>query len=219
MSSTTTYDWETTQAIKAGNHTADAVAPALGRYDPAKLLSRMQSHRALYRDKIEAALADFWSSFKSPFKYDKTSNGWELVRPEGEDWRQWPADPTAVGPAVPESWDPTRIPELFEEISFLHEGETYVNGLVMRQRALDEYGCPDGQFLAEWLLENQQHIPEIWRGHYLVFAGTVWRDRDGDLRVAYLYWNDERWCLHFDWLGSDGWGDVDRLMRRCDSSV
>ncbi|MDO8471806.1 MAG: hypothetical protein Q7S64_01470 [bacterium] len=215
----TTHVWETTQAIKMAGHTGDAIAPALGSYDPAKLLGLVQSHAELYRQTMEAALADFWSSFKSPFKYDKTCDDWELVKPEGEDWRQWPVDPTATGPGVRIEWDPIHIPELFEEVSFIREVDGgFVSGLKMWQRALDpaECNCPDGQFLAEWLLLHQQYIPKSWRGHYLVFPGTVWRSRDGALDVAYLGWSDGRWCLDFGWL-DDGWDGYDRLLRRRDS--
>jgi hypothetical protein len=36
------------------------------------------------------------------------------------------------------------------------------------------------------------------------------RDSDGNLNVAYLNWNDDRWYLNFNWLDND-WDDNDRL--------
>lgn len=38
------------------------------------------------------------------------------------------------------------------------------------------------------------------------------RNPDGNLYVPYLYWNDGRWHLNFNWLDND-WNDDDRLVR------
>lgn len=221
QSETVTHTWAPTQVTQGNNLVATAVTPCFGQYEASRALTSMQQNGGRLKQEIAAAMARFFASTISPFKRDMMREGWQLVRPvEGVGWRQWPVDPTAVGPVVPESWDPTRIPELFEEVSFVLEGDGgSISGLVMRQRALYKLGCLDGQFLAEWLLEHQQYIPESWRGHYLVFPGTVWRDRGGGLDVARLCWNGERWYLDFFWISRDDWNDNRRLLRRCDSSV
>lgn len=43
---------------------------------------------------------------------------------------------------------------------------------------------------------------------------VLWRDRDGNLNVAYLYWDDEHWYLNFNWLDNDNWNANDQLLRR-----
>ena len=220
MSGTTkTYPWATTQAAQAVNLVSTALAPTLEGYEPAMLLRRMQSNAGLLREKMEAALASFADSFGTPFKYDMTPHCWELVRPQGEDWRQWPADPTAVGPTVPDDWDPTRIPELFDMVPIIHEGEGGIDGYQMCAGAPAEYNCLEGQFLAEWLLEYQQHIPTVWRSHLLAFPGTVWLGRNGDLWATFLDCRGERWHHSFLWLGDKIWDNTVCLMRRRNPSI
>jgi hypothetical protein len=114
------------------------------------------------------------------FFYDKTKNGWELVE------------------NVPlENIEPT-----LELSDFLQEGENYIIGTTMLERA-KKLGNLAGQLHAERLLSQQQDIPKEWRDYYLVFAGTVWRDSDGNLYVPYLGWGGGRWDLNFDWLDND----------------
>ena len=38
----------------------------------------------------------------------------------------------------------------------------------------------------------------------------LWRNPNGNRYVPYLYWNDDRWYLNFNWLDND-WNDNDRL--------
>ncbi len=124
-----------------------------------------------------------------PLKYDKTKDGW--TRLEHVEFYGQPFTP--------------------EMVEFLKQGESSVNGEVMKQRA-KELNAHLGQGHAEYLLENQHLIPAEYRGNYLVFPGTVWQGSDGDRYVPYLSWDGGRWCLDFDWLG-DGWDDDGRLVR------
>ncbi len=126
----------------------------------------------------------------TPFKYDKTKDGWKLIE---------------RGPI-------RRIADIskLKAEPFLEKGEGCVNGAVMRDRA-KEKGCDFGQADLEYVLEHQDQIPKKLRGFYLVFPGTVWRDSDGDRYVAYCGWGGGRWCLYFGWLGSD-WDGLDRLL-------
>ncbi len=58
------------------------------------------------------------------------------------------------------------------------------------------------------LLDNQQLIPEEWKGKAVFFWGTIYRNSDGNLCVRYLYWDDDRWRWNDGWLGgSFGGGD------------
>jgi len=90
---------------------------------------------------------------------------------------------------------------------FLKQGEDYVKGDIMRDRAR-KTGLTFSERHARALLNKQERIPESWKKFYLVFSGTVWRDRDGNLRVPYLHWSGGGWCLAFYWLGLDFDRDV-----------
>ena len=87
-----------------------------------------------------------------------------------------------------------------ELAEFLKQGEDSVKGDVMRERAKKSNPMILGERHARALLEKQGSIPETWHKFYLVFPGTVWRDRDGGLHVPYLLWNGDRWNLNFNWL-------------------
>ena len=72
----------------------------------------------------------------------------------------------------------------------------------MRERT-KKSGPMTGERHARALLEKQERIPETWRKFYLVFPGTVWRDRGGDLDVSCLGWHGVWWSLDFRWLDVD----------------
>ncbi len=120
---------------------------------------------------------------------------------------------------LPEGWSvvedvsPTEFEvKDLEFITFLEEGESSVNGETMRQRAINlkaNLGLVD----AKRMLAHQDEIPVKMRGKYIIFTGTLLRGPDGLLYVACLYWRDDRWDLHFLWLGHD-WHDGARLARR-----
>lgn len=97
-----------------------------------------------------------------------------------------------------------------ELTEFLKQGEEYVKGDVMRERAKKSEPML-GERHARALLSQQECIPETWRKFYLVFSGTVWRARGGRLFVPYLDWCGGRWYLYFYWLEVD-WSSRDRLV-------
>ena len=105
----------------------------------------------------------------------------------------------------------TSIKDL-ELVPFLKDGESSILGEELVVRAREEFKINYGQHDAEWLLEHQDEIPEEFRKYYLVFTGTVWGDSYGYRHVAYLNFNGERWCLHFDGLAYD-FDSYDRLPR------
>ncbi len=58
----------------------------------------------------------------------------------------------------------------------------------------------------DYLLAHPELIPEEWKGEYVFFWGTIYRDSYGDLYVRCLYFRDGGWdwrChwLDFDWRG------------------
>jgi len=99
----------------------------------------------------------------------------------------------------------------YEILGFLREGEEYVNGHTMVERAKEmdaHLGEDDGQHL----LNNQQDIPAALRGK-VVLVFTDWR-HPGDSEDVYgVYWDGARWVRGWDWLDCD-WGGNDRVLRR-----
>jgi len=55
----------------------------------------------------------------------------------------------------------------------------------------------------EYLFENQELIPESWKGKYVYFWGTIYRGSSGSLCVRYLYFCGGQWNWLYDWLGAD----------------
>ncbi len=62
--------------------------------------------------------------------------------------------------------------------------------------------------LLDWYLANPQYIPDEWKGKFVFFWGTIYRDRSGDLYVRCLCWSGDRWSWSSRWLG-DGWRSDD----------
>lgn len=55
----------------------------------------------------------------------------------------------------------------------------------------------------DYLLARPELIPEEWKGKYIFFWGTIYRDSDGYLFVFYLYWFGSKWGCHYYWLVND----------------
>src|SRR3989344_5685094 len=131
----------------------------------------------------------------------------KVLKPESESVTIQVSDTGALQPPyngwelVEDATTPVGTPEL-ELTEFLEQGEDYVKGDVMRERA-KKSGPMLGERHARALLNKQERIPESWKKFYLVFPGTVWRDRDGGLSVPYLHWGGGGWYLRFAWLGHD----------------
>ena len=58
----------------------------------------------------------------------------------------------------------------------------------------------------DYLLTNPRLIPDSWKGKYIFFWGTIYRDSDGDLCVRDLYLGGDRWQWGCYWLEGD-WTD------------
>jgi len=87
---------------------------------------------------------------------------------------------------------------LYEE-----QKEGRIKGSELRKKLKEELVLPVN--VLDFLLkkENQHLIPEEWKGKYVFFWGTIYRDSDGDLYVRYLYWHGDGWSWSCNWLGSD----------------
>ena len=173
-----------------------AVLTALPRDIPDDLALNWATNGGALAKVLRAALLpDGKSGIATPtFKRDMRKEGWKLVEDvEGPD---------------PE----TALANGLEGVTFLKDGEQYVNGEELVRRARGELKANLGQRHAEYWLEHQEAIPEELRSCYLVFTGTIWRDRDGYRCVPGLAWGGLRWDLDFTWLGR-GFRSYARLVR------
>lgn len=115
-------------------------------------------------------------------------------------------------PFIPEGWkveehqkggqfafDPAQV-QLHLDVG--QQNGKYIKGTNLRKQ-LKSVPVMNANLL-DWYLANPQYIPEEWKGKYVFFWGTIYRSRDGDLYVRYLFWNDDRWDWSSHWLGI-GW--------------
>ncbi len=98
-----------------------------------------------------------------------------------------------------------------EIVSFLNSDETSINGKVIRDRAIERNAnfCLED---AKYLLEHQSEIPLEFRGKYIVFTATLFRDPSGYIHMAYIDFRGGRWDLYFHWIDG-GWEGRYRLVR------
>lgn len=114
------------------------------------------------------------------FLHDQRERGWRLLR----------NTPLQLGRFI------------LEPMAFLGDTEEVVDEEMVLARA-EEMGNPAGQFHAEWLFQNWQGVPpKEWReGAYLLFAGTRWENKRGNLFLPFLLWHGAAWSMQFYWLG------------------
>ena len=95
-------------------------------------------------------------------------------------------------------WDPKKV-ALW--LSTQQQGDKFIKGNKLREELIGKFVF--NATLLDYLLANPQLIPKEWRGKYVFFWGTVYRNhnRDGDLYVRYLYWYCGRWGWGHGWLG------------------
>jgi hypothetical protein len=55
----------------------------------------------------------------------------------------------------------------------------------------------------DYLLKNTHLIPGEWKGEYVLFWGTVYRDVEG-LYVRCLHWCEDGWHSFYSWLDKNG---------------
>ncbi|MDD4804538.1 MAG: hypothetical protein PHN69_05120 [Candidatus Pacebacteria bacterium] len=57
--------------------------------------------------------------------------------------------------------------------------------------------------LLDFYLAHPELIPESWKGQYVFFWGTIYRNADDSFFVRYLCWDGGRWDWGCRWLGRD----------------
>lgn len=99
----------------------------------------------------------------------------------------------------------------YDILGFLQGDEKSVVGHTMVDRA-KELNANLGEDDGRHILEHQADIPVALRGK-VAFVFTDWRHPDDSERVYYVYWDDDRWVEHWDWLSDDFHGHC-RVLRR-----
>ncbi|MBU1615803.1 hypothetical protein KJ693_10930 [bacterium] len=100
---------------------------------------------------------------------------------------------------------------IYDILGFLRGDEKSVVGHTMVERAKEmnaNLGDDDGQHL----LDHQSEIPVALRDK-VVFVFTGWRRPDDSEHVYCVYWDDDRWVVHWRWLGRDFYERF-RVLRR-----
>ncbi|MBU0625213.1 hypothetical protein KKF05_02615 [Patescibacteria group bacterium] len=95
-------------------------------------------------------------------------------------------------------WDPTRV-QLY--LSKKQKSNRIILGRRLRQE-LQQQPILNANVL-DHLLAHPHLIPKEWRGKYIFFWGTVYRDRGGGLCVRCLLWNGDKWDWGCNWLVND----------------
>jgi hypothetical protein len=95
------------------------------------------------------------------------------------------------------AWDPSKIELYFSEKQ--KTGVILGNDL---RKELEDKPVLNASVL-DYLLKHQDLIPEEWKGKYVYFWGTIFRDALGGLFVGCLYWNGGTWNWNYNWLDND----------------
>jgi len=75
--------------------------------------------------------------------------------------------------------------------------ESYIEGKILAER-MKEKGLSAS--VLDYLMENTEKIPEDWKGKYVYFWGTIFRNSNGDLYVRYLCFSRGKWQTDCNWL-------------------
>lgn len=78
----------------------------------------------------------------------------------------------------------------------------YIQGHELRKEV--EKQNPLNATVLDWLVEHPEEYPEEWKGKYIYFWGTIFRDpSDDDLCVRCGYWDGDRVVSSCYWLDDD----------------
>jgi len=114
--------------------------------------------------------------------------------PEG--WSIKPEDQIASGVRGEITFDPAKIASHF--VDGQKDGKSIV-GHELKKLLEGQPVLPAN--VLDYLLAHPELIPDAWKGKYLYFWGTIYRDSDGSLCVRCLCWYDGRWDWGCSWLG------------------
>jgi hypothetical protein len=77
--------------------------------------------------------------------------------------------------------------------------DDYIKGEVLVERMK---GKGLSANVLDYLLAHPESIPEDWKGKWVYFWGTIYRNADGYLYVRFLCWRGVGWGWDYFWLGS-----------------
>lgn len=86
------------------------------------------------------------------------------------------------------------------------QGEKWIDGHKLREE-LKKQRVYNANLL-DYLIAHPHLIPEDWKGKFVFFWGTTYRDSDGRLSVRCLCWDGDAWFWRCYWL--DGRWHVSR---------
>ena len=92
-------------------------------------------------------------------------------------------------------------------------GSKYIEGNKLRKGLMEKSTPVLNANVLDYLLANPHLIPEEWKGKYVFFWGTVYRYRDGNLCVRYLFWVGGGWYWSYYWLVDDWYSDGPAAVR------
>lgn len=95
-------------------------------------------------------------------------------------------------------WDPAKVKLYLSDEQ--RDGKT-IQGHKLREDLKDKPVLNAN--VLEYLLENPMLIPDEWKGKYIFFWGTIYRNSGGNLVVRCLLWNGDRWDWYYLWLDVD----------------
>jgi hypothetical protein len=90
-----------------------------------------------------------------------------------------------------------------ERVLTLRPGESRISGYENLKRLKATGKTPLDVRVLEELLKHPELIPEEWKNGVTYFWGTIFCDSDGNLYVACLRRNGDRWDWSCDWLDGD----------------
>ena len=116
-------------------------------------------------------------------------------------------DMTSEGWILREDIEPV-LPQLGEGVDFVSfllvhnnmQGTQFIPGDELREIAVT-LKANHGQRDAEWLVKNQDKLPERPEEVlFIFFPGTVWEHPNGAFLIPYLFWTGREWGFYFFWL-------------------
>ena len=99
-----------------------------------------------------------------------------------------------------DSFDPSQLSLHLEP----EQEKGYIKGEVLAER-MKERGLNSN--VLQYLYEHQELIPESWKGKWVYFWGTIYRDAGGRLFVRCLRWDGGGWGWRYYWLVNDWYDD------------
>jgi hypothetical protein len=105
-------------------------------------------------------------------------------------------------------WDPTKV-KLYP--SDQQQAGKCIKGDDLRKEFEDKPVLNAN--VLDYLLQHPHLIPDVWKGKWVFFWGTIYRGPYGFLYVRCLYWGGGAWFWGYYWLGYDWCSGRPALVR------